>query len=291
MKKINIIISLILMALAFSSCESRKDVFRQSSEHVLSCPVSVDGENYTTELVTATTNGSEKTVKFRLFHTYDAKLSSANVEYAAYTSKLPSEFRGYSDVFNSGSKDDINILINEKDSTVCFKSLRDKQADAELQGKSWKVYLIKLVATDIYGSTSETTVWLHSFNYVGMKAVVYQHTVDPVDPLDFTIYVKAEKSICDYTAVAYEYLFDGEIKYNQSGWENDDKASYNANPGQAAKGGYYIISTPVTRVNHEFQTEGEHRLAIRCKAESGIWGKWTQYKVNTKDGSIEEVTN
>lgn len=270
MKKINSIIAvLITMALAFTSCESRKDVFERNDSGP-SFLVSIDGGEFQNRIKVRMANGAENVVNYSLNNVYPTTLSVALDDF---------------------TKANFQITINEKDNLIKVKSLRDikSKSSSKIDGYFATSSSVSIEATDYYGKMRNVVLELISYDYVGMKALISQHNVDPVDPLDMVFYVKAESTATDTKAIAYEYLFDGEIKYNEDGWENDDKASYNANPGQAAKGGYYIISTPVTRVNHEFQTEGEHRLAIRCKAESGIWGKWTQYRVNTKDGSVEEM--
>ena len=85
--------------------------------------------------------------------------------------------------------------------------------------------------------------------------------------------------------VAYEYVIGsqdaGELVYNQMGYETEDFNPYvpNANAGRAAKGGTYIVSTPIQTVQHVFQAPGMYSVSVRAKDNIGLWSKWSTQQI------------
>lgn len=80
--------------------------------------------------------------------------------------------------------------------------------------------------------------------------------------------------------VAYEYVIGSqsadELVYNKPGYETENFNVYvpNANAGRAAKGGTYIVATPIQDINHVFQSEGMYSISVRAKDQIGLWSKW-----------------
>lgn len=83
------------------------------------------------------------------------------------------------------------------------------------------------------------------------------------------------------SVVAYEFVIgsqDGsELVFNEMGYETDDFNPYipNANAGRAAKGGTYIVGSPIYSVYHIFQAPGTYSVSVRAKDALGLWSKWS----------------
>ncbi len=81
--------------------------------------------------------------------------------------------------------------------------------------------------------------------------------------------------------VAYEFVIGtqdaSELVFNQMGYETKDFNPYvpNANAGRAAKGGTYIVASPIYSVYHIFQAPGTYSVSVRAKDALGLWSKWS----------------
>ena len=88
--------------------------------------------------------------------------------------------------------------------------------------------------------------------------------------------------------VAFEYVIGlpsaEEIVYNAIGYETDNFNVYtpNVNPGRAAKGGTYIVATPLQTIYHIFQSAGTYSVSVRAKDGIGLWSKWYTQQIEVE---------
>lgn len=264
-------ISLILASLA--SCESRKDVFRPLDEgpKVL---FSLDAREYVSRLDVSLRSEEDVLLHYRLRGEYPYSLSSAlTLDEYIWTPGDSTE--------KDSKTEDVEVRVNDKDSTILIRSLRPKRTWTKEE--VYKRLTFSLLSEDVYGKVSEAGAGVSVSSYRALWARVDSVTFDTSEPR-VKVSASFDSNAYGDRAVAYEYLFDGDIMFDADGWENDDHRSYNANPGQAAKGGYYITSTPLTEVRHVFQSGGTHTFAVRCKSSNGMWGRWTRHSLDLDSG-------
>lgn len=88
--------------------------------------------------------------------------------------------------------------------------------------------------------------------------------------------------------VAYEFVIGSqdasELVFNEMGYETEDFNPYvpNANAGRAARGGTYIVASPIYSVYHIFQAPGTYSVSVRAKDALGLWSKWTTQQIEVE---------
>lgn len=276
--KISVIrISVLFFILAaLASCESREDVFRplDGGPKVL---FSLDAKDYSGEVSVSLRSEEDVVLHYRLSGEYPYSLQSALA--------LDEYIWTPGDSTQKESKtEDVEIRVNTADSTIMIRSLRSRHTWTKEE--VYKRLSFTLSSEDVYRKNAKAVALISVSSYRGLKAVADSVSFDTDEPR-IKVSASYERNAHGDRAVAYEYLFDGEIMYDGDGWESDDCRSYNANPGQAARGGYYITSTPLAEVRHVFQEGGVHTLAVRCKSETGMWGGWTSYRVDMDERKWE----
>lgn len=108
------------------------------------------------------------------------------------------------------------------------------------------------------------------------------------DSMEYKISAYASTDPEQDDIVAYEYVIGSsmatELVYNNIGYETEHFNPYipNANAGRAAKGGTYIVSTPIHTIQHIFQEPGSYSISVRCKDAVGLWSKWETKLIDIK---------
>lgn len=261
--------ALLSLLCALTSCESRKDVFYplDSGPVVL---FSTDAVTWSQDISVALRSGGDCVVHYRLKGEYPYSLSEALT--------LDEYLWSVGDSTAKDSKtEDVRISFNGKDSTFTVSSLRPLRTWTKAE--TYKRLTFCLTSEDVYKKSSSALTHISVSSYRGLRASVDSLVFDPSETR-VRLWASSPGNSFSDRAVAFEYLFDGEIMYDADGWECADFSSWNANPGQAARGGYYITATPLTSVRHVFQCAGVHTLAVRCKSSAGMWGPWSRYRVD-----------
>lgn len=122
---------------------------------------------------------------------------------------------------------------------------------------------------------------------------VINYIYGPIPP---TPVLRAEKLADDYEyslsledshdrdgkVVKYEWCIDGNV-VSYSVTDNRVESREGVwQSGKAAYGGTYITATSLSRINHSFQTSGEHTVYYRCMDDMGIWSMWYSKKINVE---------
>lgn len=85
----------------------------------------------------------------------------------------------------------------------------------------------------------------------------------------------------DGKVIKYEWCIDGNIvPYSITDHRMEYRHDKVWSSGNAAYGGTYITATSLSRINHSFQTSGEHTVYYRCMDDMGIWSMWYSEKIN-----------
>lgn len=265
------------LLIALAACESRKDVFYplDGGPVVL---FSSDAVSYSQSVDVRLRSEEDVLLHYRLKGEYPSAVSTSLV--------LDEYLWAPGDSTEKDSKtEDIRIIVNEKDSTITIRSLRGKKVWTKEE--TYKKLSFSLTSEDVYKKQVSAVAHISVSSYRGLKARIDTVTYDEKETR-ISLSVSAEPNAYNDKATEWEYLFDGEIMFNADGWESQDFRSYNANAGQAARGGYYITSTPLTTVNHVFQSGGAHSVAVRCKSSSGMWGAWSERQIIFTEASSKQ---
>lgn len=125
----------------------------------------------------------------------------------------------------------------------------------------------------------------------------YTIEINIYGPIPPTPLLKAEKLAGEYEyslsledsydrdgkVTKYEWCIDGNIvPYSVTDFRFESKTKGNWKSGQAAYGGTYITETSLSRINHSFQTAGEHTVYYRCMDNMGLWSMWYSKKINVE---------
>ena len=87
----------------------------------------------------------------------------------------------------------------------------------------------------------------------------------------------------DGKVAKYEWCIDGNIvPYSVTDFRFESKTKGDWKSGKAAYGGTYITATTLSRVNHSFQTAGEHTVYYRCMDNMGLWSMWYSKIINVE---------
>ncbi len=256
MKTLKNILFATLIAAALMACESRKDIYEQKNT-----PPSVTlGTDKKQSLDVTLRHGSDVVIDYTVEDNFMGESDSITV----------------SVINNDGPLCSIQASLDKNNKKLRLLSNDPKQFNPEQGDSKVTVYVS---AFDYYNK--KTTAQVNLTMHVNMPPTpsFLMSKADGTSSLEYVINASSSSDIDFDNIVAYEYIIGGEIMYNQPGYETTVNNVYNINPGQAAKGGTYIISTPLKSINHIFQATGNYKIAVRCKDALGMWSNWIEKEI------------
>lgn len=257
-----LIFSLFTLLIALISCENRSDVFKDNNTApvvLLADNENMDKANDT--LIVQMRYGESFTLYYEYNDNYNLKdsLLFAVVTHEGKTNSLQVRRVGKSNKILIDNLLPLTTLTDTVTKATIHVALEDYY---HLQGSAW-------IEVSVCANKPPTPVFhLEKRNNMECK-IMAENSTDP----------DGDK------IVAYEYVIGSqtadELVYNQAGYETEDFNPYvpNANAGRAAKGGTYIVATPISGVNHIFQQAGTYSVSVRCKDAIGLWSKWSTNKL------------
>lgn len=245
----------IITAIGVSGCESRDDIFKI---------------NNTVPAVTLSATSSMSGAVSAIDTTM--RYSEAIVLYYAISDNFigDGENPGVSVTVDDDGIE-VETYIDKSRNMIMIKELSLPTRESPVSGKA----TVRVIAQDYYASQGEAVV---NIDINANRAPVADFTVEQISGaagMDYTISAANSSDPDGDGIVAYEYLIDGTVKYDETGYENDEEGQFCVNPGHAASGGTYIIATELSSANHVFQSAGSHTVAVRAKDGLGMWGRWT----------------
>lgn len=121
------------------------------------------------------------------------------------------------------------------------------------------------------------------------KAPVPQIDIEKKGEMEYRISAQKTTDPENDNITAFEYVIGSqaaqELIFNEIGYETENFNVYvpNANPGRAAKGGTYIVATPLQSVNHIFQEKGTYSISVRAKDGIGLWSQWKTKQIEVEN--------
>lgn len=183
-------------------------------------------------------------------------------------------------LWNTLDSDDRHVIegpIFEDHFMNDFDSYFESDTTSKVLDISHSVVLV----TDGFGNREYYNVKYYIYGPIPPTPVLEVKKLDS----DFEYSLSLEDSYDQDGKVAkYEWCIDGNVlpysvkdnrfesKYEKGNWKS----------GKAAYGGTYITATSLSRVNHSFQTAGEHTIYYRCMDNMGIWSMWYSKKINVE---------
>lgn len=247
------------------SCENRSDIFKQNN----TAPIILLADN---ELMDKSNDTLKVSMRYgescTLYYAYndnynvkdsllfatlihEGKLHSLQVRRVANTNKIV--------IDNLLSKTTLTDTITKATIQVALEDYY------HVQGSAW-------IELSVHANQSPTPhIEISQYNNMEYKISALQSTDAEQDDI-----------------VAYEYVIGSsmanELVYNQIGYESTAFNPYvpNANAGRAAKGGTYIVATPIHTIQHIFQENGSYGVSVRCKDAIGLWSKWKTQIIEVK---------
>ncbi len=253
----HIIIGLIVSLLALTACENRDDVFKNNN----TAPIILLADN---EQMTGANDTLQASMRYgqslTLYYEY-------NDNYAVKDSLL------FGVMIHEGKQQSIVAKRIAHTNKICIENLQP--------------------STTLTDSITKATIYIGLEDYYHVRGSAWiqlrVHANEPPIPTfsihqrmprEYRISAQATTDPENDEIVAYEYVIGSqsadELVYNKAGYETADFNVYvpNANAGRAAKGGTYIIATPIQDINHVFQSEGMYSVSVRAKDKIGLWSKW-----------------
>ena len=257
MKKIYFIISLVLL---ITSCETREDINMKRN----TSPQVYVGFN---EKDTNLTEISDTLKKSDYSVYYFKSIDDTNT---ILSHSLEIEFLGE----NSNIKDSTSVGIDEVTGVVFVQSNLSEKTTNNISHR----FNIYVVVVDNFGLSDKAKI---SITLIENRAAVPVFTFNKISDTEYEISAEDSYDPDNDAIVAYEYLIDGKIIYNKIGYEGEYESIANPNPGHAATGGTYIISTPLSSIKHNFQVENvnDFKVYIRVKDSRGLWSQWSLFSL------------
>lgn len=247
---------IILFALFIASCETREDINKKRNTPP---QIYVSDTNKEINLVEIADTLKKKDSSIYYFKSIDD--SDLNISYM-----LELEFPGE----NSVIKDSVIVDINEHTKEIHVQSnLNDKTISNT--SYSFNIYIVVI---DNFGLTSKAKI---AITLIENRPPVPHVSFNKISNTEYEISAEESFDLDLEKIVAYEYLIDGKIIYNKPGYEGEYETTANPNPGHAATGGTYIISTPLSSIKHNFQVENvnDFKVYVRVKDSRGLWSQWS----------------
>lgn len=257
MKKIYFIILLVIL---ISSCETREDINmkRNTSPQIF---VGLNDKNIDLVEISDTLKKTDSSVYYFksiddvntiLSHTLEVEHPDANLDI----------------------KDSISVSINEVSNEIYVQS---NLSEKTINNTSYK-FNIYVVVVDNFGLNAKAKI---SITLIENRPPVPEVTFNKISDTEYEILAGDSYDIDGDRILSYEYLVDGKILYNKCGYEGEYESIANPNPGHAATGGTYIISTPLSSIKHNFQVENvnDFKIYVRVKDSRGLWSAWSQFSL------------
>ena len=175
---------------------------------------------------------------------------------------------------NSNIKDSVIVSINEVTGEIYVQSNLSEKTINNVS-HSFNVYV---VVVDNFGLSAKAKI---SITIIENRAPIPQVNFNKISDTEYEISAEDSYDPDKESIVAYEYLIEGKILYNKPGYEGEYESIANPNPGHAATGGTYIISTPLSSIKHNFQVENvnDFKVYIRVKDSRGLWSQWSLFSL------------
>lgn len=257
MKKICYIMLLVSFLI---SCETRKDINRERN---ITPQIDLSTEmygHYDLEIIDTLQKASTKTYYYR-------SSDDSNID-LIHTLEL--EF----DETSAQIKDSVIVTIDESTNRIIVENILN---DKIINSKSYS-FNIYVVVTDNYGLSSRAKIVL---TLIENRPPIPNVIFNKLSNTDYEILATGSADPDGDNIVAYEYLIDGKIIYNNPGYEGDYESMANPNPGHAATEGTYIISTPLSSIKHNFHLENvsDFKIYVRVKDSRGLWSSWEMFSL------------
>ncbi len=292
MNKIAYLLSALACALLFSSCDTRKDWFKDNCDEVVFyfvCPDgrvdTVDGNNphmleYTIRVESVTSKAYLETIGYQVYcETLGGKQRVS-----------PCKLHPIDDPNTFG------VTIGEF--TLSGSYLVDRD-DYTTFGGSGEITNYHLFDSDTSAKQIGSAIFLEGFAdafgnvyYIKIKINVIGN-IPPIpiievsgEGMERTISLKGSYDK-DGSVSKYEVCIDGNIaeysmydnryeNYGIARWEGDRRRVQDQywQGGKAAYGGTYITATSISVFNHVFQEPGKHTIYYRCMDNEEAWSTW-----------------
>lgn len=180
--------------------------------------------------------------------------------------------------WNSLDSDENHViegLIYESYGRKDYDSFFESDTTAKILDISKSVVLV----TDGFGNREYYNVMYYIFGPIPPNPVLKTEKLSS----DYEYSLSLEGSYDrDGKVAKYEWCIDGNIVPYSDKDNRFDVIEGNWKSGKAAYGGTYITATSLSRINHSFQTSGEHTVYYRCMDDMGIWSMWYSKKINVE---------
>lgn len=243
-----------------ASCESRKDVYElNNKEPQVSLSLKADFIDCADTVNVSLRHGKSSYVFYRMTDDRPDFLGPLQI-----TNICP-QYEGSLFLTALKANDGITIQVADTSDRIC----RDIQHHT----------VFECSVQDYYGKEGKAYINVTS---VRNNTPVVSFTIEKISGMEYEVKTGCTDPDGD-GIVLYEYLFDGEVIFNEDAFEIDNPAPGQpcANPGRAAIGGTYIVGTTLTHVKHSFQYGGVHTVYVRCKDSDGLWCKWESKDIDT----------
>ena len=214
-----------------------------------------------------TANNTNDDTKCQIYDSLGESISDATFESSNYTVNnflMLSNSKELKTTYN-------NVAANNN------KAYNINLNDKTLNNTSYS-FNVYIVAIDNFGLTAKAKI---SITLIENRPPVPQVIFNKISNTEYEISAKESYDLDSERIIAYEYLIDGRVIYNKAGYEGDYETIANPNPGHAATGGTYIISTPLSTIKHNFQVENvsDFKIYVRVKDERGLWSAWSMFSL------------
>lgn len=252
---------ILLLLTVLTSCETRKDLFHKFNTipEVYVNEKSRNFENKERSVSLMLRHGEESVVYFDYIDDYTD--SGIKVDYSVFSEGVPLEY--------------VDVLLDLESRKLI---IRDTLPQQTLNDKVLK-FSVKIFVTDYYNDSGEAVINVIDYDNI---PPVPEISAKRIQNMEYQISAASSYDSEDDKIVAYEYLFDGETTINKAGYERPDDPCWLINPGLAAKGGTYIISTTLNTVKHAFQSSGTHVIYVRAKDSLGLWSGWYSQNIDVE---------